>query len=127
MGSICSIGSGVLIMMFNKVVFCIPLLAFMLAGCGDDLSGLPDANAKAPEQEQEPDSFTFETATDLDIDSRAFPTKVFSQFPADTTRYYKFTLGYFDVGTTLGSLRDVSLVASTGVVTLAWYSPEQVL
>ena len=112
-------------MTFYKTVFSVSFLFLLLTGCGDDLSGLPDSNTKTPAQE--PDSFTFETATDLDIDSSAFPAKVFSQVPANTTRYYKFTLGYFDVGTTYGMLRDVSLVSSTGVVTLAWYSPDQVL
>lgn len=100
-------------------------LFVLIAGCGDDLSGLPDSNTKAAAQE--PDSFSFEAATNLDIDSSAFPARVFSQVPANTARYYKFTLGYFDVGTTYGMLRDVTLASSTGVVTLSWYSPDQIL
>ena len=38
----------------------------LLSACGDDLSGLPDPDAKA--SEIEPDSFTFASATEVDAD-----------------------------------------------------------
>lgn len=98
-------------------------LIFLLSGCGDDLSGLPDPQQKAAGKE--PDSFSFETATVIDVGSRTFSTTIVSSVPEMQTRYYQFNLGYFDVGTTLGSLKDITLVSSDDTLELAWYDPDQ--
>lgn len=99
------------------------LLSFLLTGCGDDLSGLPDPQQKVAGKE--PDSFSFETATIIDVGSRTFSATIVSSVPEMQTRYYQFNLGYFDVGTTLGSLKDLTLVSADDSLELAWYGPDQ--
>ena len=103
------------------------LLSFflLLAACGDDLSGLPDPQTKAPAKE--PDSFSFATATSLNLTSSSYGSGVVSSVPAATTRYYQFTLGQFDVGTTYGMLEGITLTSADDSLELAWYSPDQLL
>lgn len=98
-------------------------LILLLIGCGDDLSGLPDPQKKVAGKE--PDSFSFETATIIDVGSRTFSASIVSAVPEMQTRYYQFNLGYFDVGTTLGSLKDLTLVSSDDALELAWYDPDK--
>ena len=102
----------------------IPIFA-LLTACGDDLSGLPDPETKA--SAKEPDSFSFETATVLKLTSSSYGSAIVSSVPAGATRYYKFTLGYFDVGTTYGMLEGITLTSSDDSLELAWYSPDQLL
>lgn len=97
--------------------------SLLLAACGDDLSALPEPNQKVPGTE--PDSFSFETATVIDVGSRTFSTTIVSTVPEMQTRYYQFTLGYSDVGATLGSLKDLSLVSADDSIELAWYDPDK--
>jgi hypothetical protein len=112
---------------FNMTLSKILLVsAFMLLGaCGDDLSGLPDPTTKAAGKE--PDSFSFATATELNLTSSSYGSAIVSSVPAGATRYYQFTLGQFDVGTTYGMLEGMTLTSSDDSLELAWYSPDQLV
>ena len=106
--------------LFHKV-FSISCITLLLAACGDDLNSLPDPQEKAPGIE--PDSFSFETATDIDLTSISFNASIYSSVPASTTRYYQFTLEYFDVG----RQETLTLSSASDTVTLSWYGPDQQL
>ena len=100
-------------------------MVFLLTACSDDLSSLPGPQEKA--LEKEPDSFSFETATDIDITSISFKASIYSSVPAETTRYYQFTLEYFDTGKQETLTLDSSdAIPATGL-NLSWYGPDQVL
>lgn len=97
------------------------ILSFvLLSACGDDLSGLPDPDAKAPEIE--PDSFSFSTATEVDADE---DVSLFSQVVAGQTRYYYFAIPYYNAGNNAYDLEKLILVASDDTLELAWYDAEQ--
>lgn len=123
MGAIYSFGYGVLMMKLVYKILIASALIMLLSGCGDDLSSLPDPQQKAPGKE--PDSFTFETATDIDLSSIILNASIYSSVPASTTRYYQFTLEYFDTGRQeTMTLNSSDAVPATGL-TLSWYGPEQ--
>jgi len=93
----------------------------LLSACGDDLSGLPDPDAKAPERE--PDSFSFATATEVDADE---DVSIQSQVDAGQTRHYYFSIPYYNAGNGPGDLESVSFVSSGGELELSWYDGNRI-
>ena len=99
-----------------------------LSGCGDDLSGLPDPDQKAPAVE--PDSFTFASATEIDVDMYSGESvDIHSQVSANQTRHYQFEILYYNAGNGVGDLASLTLVTPDpdGNLQLAWYDANQEL
>lgn len=88
----------------------------LLSACGDDLSGLPDPDAKAPEIE--PDSYSFSTAAEIEAVENL---NIYSQVEAGETRHYFASVALFETS----NLGDTLSIIPASTLELSWYNAEQ--